>query len=256
MEPSVQFEVDGHVATVTINRPGKLNAIDGEVFADLVRAFQTVEADPDIFVAVLAAAGDKSFSVGADLEEYIPRLTCEGLDVLVDEPSKRFLSEVTKPVIAAVRGFCLAGGTELMLGTDIRIVGSDATFGLPEVRWGLVPASGAHVRLLRQIPWAIGMQLLLTGKPVDAARAYEIGLVNEVVAPDGVLGRAQELATQIAENGPIAIRTAKATAVRTFDLERKFEIEYDGSRPIYETSDSREGPRAFVERRKPEFQGR
>lgn len=246
------FEKRGNIALVTFNRPETYNAQTGRMHELFHEAFVEVQEDDEIRCAILTGAG-KAFSAGGDLDDFIPRLTTKGVEALVTDPAKRFLSDCFKPIIAAVRGPCIAGGLEILQGTDIRIAGHDATFGLGEVRWGFVPAGGSHVRLPRQIPWAVAMQILLTGRPIDAQRAYEIGLVNELVEPDKVLDRAFEFAEQICKNAPLSVPLAKEIAVRGMQLEPAFNLEMALASPIFHTEDAKEGPLSFVEKRKPEF---
>src|SRR3972149_5693953 len=175
-------------------------------------------------VAVVTAAGDKSFSSGMDLKEAIPLLQ-SGDELGYEDHTKRPFSDVFKPIIAAVNGFCIAGGMEFLQGTDLRIAAEHATFGLGEVRWGIIPTGGSHVRLPRQIPWAVAMELLLTGRSLDARRAPDLGLVNKVVPLDQLMPTALKWAETICKNGPLAVRTAKEIAVRAFGLEAGFVLE-------------------------------
>jgi enoyl-CoA hydratase len=248
--------VDGAVALVTLDRPEAHNALTVHMVRRFAEVSAAVQADEDVRAVVITGAGEKAFCSGGDLGEFIPRLTAGELEILTADPTKRFLSDVDKPVIAAVNGLCLAGGLELMLGTDLRISSDRAIFGLPEVRWGLVPGGGSHVRLPQQVPWAFAMQLLLTGDHVDAARAREVGLVNEVLPPEQVLDRAMELARGIARNAPLAVRAAKEIAVRALGNESRFALEYALNARVVATEDAREGPRAFVEKRAPKYLGR
>lgn len=250
------LDVTGHVATVTLNRPQVLNALTVDMLADLDRAMARIREDDDIWVVILTGAGDRAFSAGADLDQYIPMIARDGLEVLITDPTKRFFSDIYKPIIGAVRGACMAGGLEILLGTDIRIAGSDAKFSLGEVRWGLIPAAGSHIRLPRQIPWAVAMEMLLGGHPIDAARAREVGLVNEVTEPGKVLERANEWAARICRNGPLAVRTAKEIAVRGQSLEAPFTLEAAIARPLFRSEDATEGPRSFIEKRPANFKGR
>ena len=166
------------------------------------------------------------------------------------------MSDVYKPIIGAVNGACIAGGLELLQGTDLRIAAEHAVFGLGEVRWGLVPAGGSHVRLPRQIPWAVAMDLLLTGRSITAARACEIGLINAVFPADRLMEEAHGLAEVICRNGPLAVRTAKEIAVRSMSLETPFLLESALCARVFSSEDAREGPRAFLEKRQPQFHGR
>jgi len=241
---------------LTIDRPHKLNAFTLDMVRELETLSRQADHDPDIRCLVVTGSGDRAFSAGGDLASLLPATLEAGVDVVSPDPARRFFSDVFTPVIAAVRGVCIGGGLELMLGSDLRIVGSDARFGLGEVRWGLIPGAGTHARLPRQIPWAIAMQLLLTGDPIDAVRAYEVGLVNEVVAPESVLDRALEVAHGICANAPIAVRTAKEAAVRGLSLTDGFVIEHALNTRVLRTADAVEGTRAFQDKRQPRFTGR
>lgn len=252
----VERERRGRIEVVVLNDPERMNALSLDLLQQLDAAMVDITGDEEILAVVVTGAGDKAFSAGADLASLIPLVTERGLGALFPDPGERFFSRVDKPVVAAVEGFCLAGGFEVMLGTDLRVAGESASFGLPEVRWGLVPVGGSHVRVPRQVPWAVAMQLLLTGRPIAARRAYEVGLVNEVV-PDGTaLDRAIEVAEQIAANGPLAVRMAKRIAVETLEMEAAFRTEAAMGEPVFKSADAQEGPRAFVERRRPRFTGR
>jgi len=252
---TVQYETRDHVATITINRPEAMNSLTLDMLMGIEEAFAAFNADPDGWVAILTAAGDKAFSSGLDLKEAAPMLT--GGDTLgFDDTTKRQFSDVFKPIICAVNGFCIAGGMEMLLGTDIRIAAEHATFGLGEVKVGLVPLGGTHIRLPRQIPWSIAMQLLLTGKNIDARRAYEVGLINEVVPAAELMPTAQKLATRMCQNGPLAMRTAKEIAVRSLELESGFVLEKALGLRVLASDDAKEGPKAFSEKRKPKFTGR
>jgi enoyl-CoA hydratase len=252
----VDVRHDGAVIVVTIDNAEKRNALTASIMRELDGAMAAFEADASAHVAVVTGAGTDAFSAGADLASLLPELHAQGLSAVVPDAEARFFSRVTKPIVAAVEGFCLAGGLEVFLGTDLRIAAESASFGLAEVRWGLVPAGGGVVRLSRQIPWAIAMQLLLTGDVIPATRAYEVGLVNEVV-PDGTaLTRALELAHRISRNGPFALMTAKRIAQDVQQLETAFRHEFQLAAPVFQSDDAREGPLAFVERRAPQFTGR
>jgi enoyl-CoA hydratase len=218
-------------------------------------AFEEFNADPDLWVAILTGAGDRAFCAGMDLKEAIPALT-EGDQMGYEDWTKRPFSDVFKPIIGAVNGLCIAGGLEFLQGTDLRIAAEHATFGLAEVRWGQIAAGGSHIRLPRQIPWAVAMQILLTGEPIDAKRAYDIGLINQVVPGDQLMSAALELAEKISKNGPLAVRTAKEIAVRGMTMESGFVLEKSLGQRILASEDAREGPRAFAEKRPPRFTGK
>ncbi|NMN95901.1 enoyl-CoA hydratase/isomerase family protein [Nocardiaceae bacterium YC2-7] len=250
----VLYETRGRVAIITLNRPAKHNSLTPEVLELLARHAEAAQHDHHVRAIVVTGTGDRAFCAGGDLAELIPQVA-SGAVAVVPDPAKRFFSDIFKPVIAAVNGLCIAGGLEIMLGTDLRIAASHATFGLGEVRWGVIPAAGSHVRLPRQIPWAIAMQMLLTATPINAARAYEVGLVNEIVEGPAVLERAIQLANEIADNAPLAVETAKEIAVRALALEPAFALEHALAERVLRSDDAREGPRAFTERRQPNWSG-
>ncbi|MGH7823221.1 MAG: enoyl-CoA hydratase-related protein, partial [Candidatus Binatia bacterium] len=181
---------------------------------------------------------------------------------LFDEPSQMQVAllrdfELYKPVVAAINGFCIAGGMELIQATDVRIASSSATFGLQEAKWGLFPASGSTVRLAREIPYSLAMELLLTGERIDAQEAWRIGLVNRVVAPESVLPEAERVASILAENGPLAVRKIKESVLKTWGrpLSEALLLEQSLAAEVFLSRDAREGPRAFREKRKPRFRG-
>jgi enoyl-CoA hydratase len=252
----VTYAVDDGVAVVTLDRPEAHNALTVHMVRRFAEASALAQADESVRAVVVTGAGSRAFCAGGDLGELIPRLTAGELEILTPDPTKRFLSDVDKPVVAAVNGICLAGGLELLLGTDIRIASDRAVFGLPEVRWGLVPGGGSHVRLPQQVPWAFAMQLLLTGDHVPAQRAYDVGLVNEVLPGEEVLDRALAIARAITRNGPLAVRAAKNIAVRALANEPRFALEYALNARVVASDDATEGPRAFIEKRVPNYRGR
>ena len=249
------YEKRGKIAIMTINRPEAMNAFTAEMLRGMDAAFGDFQNDDQLWVAILTAAGEKAFSSGMDLKEAIPMLQ-SGDEMGYEDHTKRPFSDVFKPIIGAVNGFCIAGGMEFLQGTDIRIAAETATFGLGEVRWGIIPTGGSHVRLPRQIPWAIAMEMLLSGKNLSAQRAYDIGLINEVVPADRLMESALEWAETICKNGPLAVRTAKEIAVRALSLESGFVLEKALGAKVMQSEDAKEGPRAFAEKRKPDYRGR
>jgi enoyl-CoA hydratase len=251
----IKFEKKDHVAIITIDRPQAMNSLTADMLLGIEDAFKEFDDDPELWVAIFTASGDKAFSSGLDLKEAAPMLT--GGDQLgFADWTKRQFSDVFKPIICAVNGFCIAGGMEMLLGTDLRIAAEHATFGLGEVKWGLIPLGGTHIRLPRQVPWAIAMQLLLTGKNIDAKRAYEVGLINEVVPADQLMTTAMDWAQRLCRNGPLAMATAKEISVRALELESGFVLEKALGQRVLASEDAKEGPRAFAEKRPPEFKGR
>ena len=246
------YEKSGAIAVMTWNRPEKRNCFTPEMIDAYYAALDDFSADPSLLVAIVAGTGEKAWCAGGDLETMIPAVT-SGRYKINEDPNKRIYSDIWKPIICAVNGFATL---ELVLGTDLCVAAENATFALGEVRWGMIAAGGSHVRLPRSVPWAVAMELLLTGRPIDAKRAYDVGLVNRVVPLDRLMPTAMELAEQICENGPLAVRTAKEIAVRAWNHEPAFVLENALFQRVQKSEDAQEGPRSYQERRKPRFQGR
>jgi len=267
---AIIVEKDGYLATITINRPQVHNAFSPESLVRLADAWQSLAADPDVRVIIITGAGGKSFSVGADLGRLTPLMS--GARPPEDEWDRRLLADpkigdrsalrfpqpYPKPIIAAIEGFCYAGGLETMTGTDMRVASETATFALQEVKWSLIPAKGSIARLPRQIPYCKAMELMLTADRIDANEALRIGLVNYVVPAGGALAKARELALKVADNGPLAISAAKVAAQEALGrpLAEAYEIEDRAWAKVLASEDAREGPRAFMEKRKPVYRGK
>jgi E-phenylitaconyl-CoA hydratase len=255
----VDFDLCDHVATITINRPERLNAMDAATYEGLSEAWQRVRDDKQIRAAVVTGAGDRAFSAGADLKEVIPAFQDVSEFWLTQKGQllNRGL-EVWKPVVAAVNGYCLGGGMTLLLATDIRVAAESATFGLTEVKRGLLPANGGTQRVLEQLPHPIGMEMLLLGESMDAHTALRWGLVNRVVPQADVLPVALDYARRLAELPPLAVQACKELAVRARDVDRASgqRLEITMLRMLQLTEDAREGKQAFAERRPPVFRGR
>ncbi len=251
------YEKSGPIATLTLNRPEVHNAISMDMGRGLNDALEDFEADPELRVAILTGAGERAFCAGADLKTAIPQTTASSGENRGD-PTKRPLSGITKPIIGAVNGLALAGGTEILLGTDIRIAAEHATFGLPEPKLGLVPFAGSHVRLPQQVPWAVAMEILLIGDPISAERALQIGLVNKVVPAGELMAEARRLAERLCENGPFAVRKIKETVLAAYNLswDEAFTVESKISAEVLASDDAKEGPIAFAQKRRPVFKGR
>jgi len=251
-------EQRGAVLIVTMNRPEKRNALSGPMLAGMREAWDTVDSDPGIRACVLTGAGG-AFCAGADLKAMTsdhPGAKMDDLDLSVIEPLLKG-RRLTKPLIAAVEGPAVAGGTEILQATDIRVAGESARFGVSEARWGLFPLGGSAVRLPRQIPYTIAADLLLTGRHITAAEALQIGLIGHVV-PDGqALGRALEIAEQIAANGPVAVRAILRAMRETEGMPENdaFAAEARIGMAVFGSEDAKEGPRAFAEKRPPRFRG-
>ncbi len=268
MSAPILFEPQGAIATITINAPHTRNALTPEMLCRLCDAVKSFASDPQLRVAVITGAGDRAFCAGGDLARTIPLMS--GARAPADDWDRRLLADpevmaasglrefpLHKPVIAAINGACVAAGFELMLGTDLRVAADHASFGLPEVRRAVIPFAGALVRLARQVPQALAMELLLTGETIDARHALRIGLVNRVVSAEMVMPTALALARTIAANGPLAVQAVKRTVIETsgLALEAGYKIEDDAKRAVMNTEDAREGPRAFIEKREPRYRG-
>jgi enoyl-CoA hydratase len=261
--PHALVEREGHVLIVTMNRPEARNALSGEMLARMGDAWKLLDQDPELRVGVLTGAGG-SFCAGADLKAMSGGYA-------EDEWTARFQQDADlqwkallrhgrprKPLIAAVEGFAIAGGTEILQGTDIRVAGAGATFGVAEVRRGLFPLGGSTVRLRRQISYTLAAEILLTGRNVSAQEAKEIGLIGRVV-PDGeALAEAKKIAAQVAANGPLAVQAVLRSLRETEGMPEveALALELRIGLPVFATEDAREGPRAFKEKRPAVFQGR
>ncbi|WP_334142578.1 crotonase/enoyl-CoA hydratase family protein [Rhabdothermincola sp.] len=262
-EPHLLFERDGHVAIVTLNRPEKKNALSSEMLVRMYDAWVEIDRDPGIRAAIVTGAGG-NFCSGADLkamaaghpeDEYTKRFAQDG-DLHWKALLRHFVPG--KPMIAAVEGYAVAGGTEILQAFDIRVAGESAQFGVAEVRRGLFPLGGSTVRLSRQIPYTVAAELLLTGRFMSAEEALRVGLIGHVVPDGNALDKAREIAAQIAENGPLAVQAVLKSMRATREMPEKVGLAYEleiGS-PIFQTEDAIEGPTAFAEKRKPQFKGR
>jgi enoyl-CoA hydratase len=255
-KPHALIERRGHVLIVTMNRPGVRNTLSAPMMALMRQAWDMVDGDPGIRVCVLTGAGG-AFCAGADLKAMTsdhPGARMGELDLSVIEPLLKG-RRLTKPLIAAVEGPAIAGGTEILQACDIRVAGQSARFGISEARWGLFPLGGSAVRLPRQIPYTVAADLLLTGRHITAAEALSIGLIGHVV-PDGqALDRALEIAEAIAANGPVAVRAILRVIREAEGLPENeaFALEARVGRAVFASEDAQEGPRAFAEKRRPEF---
>jgi len=252
---AIKCEAQEHVRIVTFDSPEKRNALNPADLSQLSKLEHEFAADPDVWVLILTGAGEKSFCAGADLAEGVGGVLSG--EITVEPLPRRWFSEFYKPIIAAVNGFATGGGMELVLLTDIRIAAENASFGLPEVRWGLVPQFGACCNLPHQIPYCRAMELLLLGDRISAQEALQYGLINRVVAQSDLMPTAMRIAERLCQNGPVALRLAKEVALKSRGVPREMgylmEMEIGGK--AFATEDAKEGPLAFFEKRKPKFRG-
>ncbi|MCK4176897.1 crotonase/enoyl-CoA hydratase family protein [Aciditerrimonas ferrireducens] len=253
----VERERRGHVEILTINRPEARNAINAAVTTAMADALDELEADQDCWVVVLTGAGDKAFSAGMDLKAFAAG---EGAGIMGNRGGFAGITQrdFPKPIIAAVNGSCLAGGCEIMLACDLVVAAEHAVFGIPEVKRGLIAAGGGLIRLPKRLPLAVALELALTGEPIDAGRALQLGLVNRVVPLDRLLSEALVLAEQIAANAPLAVRWSKKVMKEAMDLPEAeaWKRNQEATAVVFTSADAMEGPRAFAEKRPPVWQGR
>lgn len=262
--PRVRYDKKDHVAYVTMDRPGVLNAMDLRMHEELAAVWDDIEADDDVRVTVLTGAGDRSFSVGQDLLERAK------LNRLGSPPStfgsrgqpgwprltERF--SFSKPVIARVNGYALGGGFELALACDVIVASSQAVFALPEAQLGLVPGAGGAFRLARQLPLKVAMGYLLTGRRISADLALHLGLVNEVAPPEHLDQCVSEWTDDLIRSAPLAVQAIKEAVMRSLDmsLEEAFRVKFPREQQRMYSHDAIEGVNAFAEKRKPNWRGR
>lgn len=256
---SIDFELADGIAVITINRPERRNALDAEHYDGLSKAWIRVRDDSDVRVAVITGAGDKAFCAGADIKSWVGR-EVELAELWLTQKGQLLNRglEVWKPIIAAVNGVCIGGGVTLLLATDIRISVEGATFGLAEVKRGIIAANGGTQRIMQQLPYCIAMEMLLTGDPIDARTAERWGMINKVVPQGELLAAAMAYARKISANAPLAIQAAKELALRSgdMDLSTGLRMEQLVNRILQQSEDTREAKAAFSEKRTPTFKGR
>ena len=262
--PSIMYEKSDRIAYITLNRPEAMNALGPGHNDEIIQVWTDFRDDPDVWVAILTGAGDKAFCAGADLKTYTPLLSeRDPYDVRQDANRIGFGGitrglEIWKPIIAAVNGYTLAGGLELALACDIRVASENAQFGCSEVRRGFHHCDGGTVRLPLIVGLGNALKMQLTGEPIDAQEALRIGLVSEVVALKDLMRTAEQYATMILRNGPLGVRSAKESMMRSLGraLEDALRFENIFFSTLTRTEDFKEGPRAFAEKREPVWKGR
>lgn len=255
---TLTYDTDGHLCTITLDRPKALNAFNQEMLAEFSEACARFRDDPTLRVAIITGAGDRAFSAGADLKELIPALTDDPAKGGYQLPPTIMRGQIVyKPFIAAVNGLCLGGGMECALACDLRIASRTATFGQPEVGLGVIPGWGGTQRLPRLLSGAWAAEILLTGRPIDADTALRLGLVNAVVEPEQLLSTARDYAERICRNAPLAVQATKEATLRGLQvpLDEGLRLEALLFDRLAYTNDSREGVQAFTQRRPPQFTG-
>lgn len=257
----VHYDLDGHIATITLDRPDALNAINREMNEQLAATWRRFRDDDEAWVGILTGTGDRAFCAGADLIDLIPEAGEQARAGTLTEfnfggNTRGF--QTWKPCIAAINGFALAGGLEIALACDLRIAVPRARFGLPEVRWAIIPGGGGTQRLPRLIPAAKAMELILTGKQIPADEALQIGLINQIVEPEQLMPAARQLAEALLENGPLALRAAKQAVLEGLDgtLDDGLALELQLFGKMLLTEDAVEGPKAFAEKRPPAYKAK
>jgi enoyl-CoA hydratase len=267
----IHYEPRGdHTLLITIDRPEARNALDLYHFRDLARAWHDFRDDDDLWIAIVTGVPG-AFMAGADLKTYIPQITelskkigsgevteIDGCKLTDGTDAVLRNLKLYKPIIAAVDGPCVAGGMEMLGGVDIRIATPNARFGVMEPKRGLFAGGGTTVRLPQQIPFPAAMEFLLTAEAFPAARALELGLLNEIVEVDQLMDRAFDWASRILANGPLAVRATKESVLRGMAVTMKeaYKIEQELSQMVFSTEDAKEGPKAFAEKRAPRWQNK
>lgn len=255
---TILLETDGPVAVLTLNRPDKLNALNATVRREVKEAVDALAHDDDVKVVILTGAGEKAFIAGADVEEFAGRSPAEQRELYKHRRVYEAVADFPKPILAAIHGYCLGGGSELALACDLRIADRTARFGQAEIRIGLVPGAGGTQRLARLVGPGQALRMALTGDMIDAEEAHRIGLVEFLVAEGRHLEKAREVAERMARWSPVSLRLIKTSVRQAMEtpLSAGLELEKELFLAAFASEDGREGVRAFVEKRDPEFKGR
>jgi enoyl-CoA hydratase len=252
-EEAVLTEADGGVLLITLNRPDARNAVNAALAAGVAAAIERLDAEDDLQVAILTGAG-KGFSAGMDLKAFVagesPHVEGRGFAGIAERPPR-------KPIIAAIEGFAVAGGLEIALACDLLVAARGAKLGIPEAKRSLVAAAGALLRLPRRMPYHLAMEMALTGEPILAERAYEVGLVNRLAEPGEAVAAARELAAAVAANGPLALDASKRILVEApgWAEDELWQRQGEIAGPVFTSEDAREGATAFAEKRPPVWKG-
>ncbi len=255
---TIKVEKIGPVAKLTINRPDKLNALNGTVHKEGVAALEELKSDDSVRVLVITGAGQKSFIAGADITEFEGKTPVTQRKTFFEKTLFNTIDSFPKPVIAMVNGFCLGGGNELALACDLRTASDNARFSQPEINLGIMPGGGGTQRLTRLIGEGRSMEMMLTGDMIDAETAHKFGLVNHVYSAEDLEPETMKLAQKIAEKAPIALQMCKEAVkfASRSNLDEGLRREVDLFAICFSTEDKKEGVSAFLEKRKPEFKGR
>ncbi|MBN1382813.1 MAG: enoyl-CoA hydratase/isomerase family protein [Deltaproteobacteria bacterium] len=254
---AVEYVKEGRIAYMTINRPEAMNSLSAEVSEGLREAYVDFRDNNDLWVAIITGAGDRAFSAGADIKGFRPA-TGDASEAARLIPQTVRPDTIWKPFIAAIHGYCLGGGCELAMTCDIRIAAENAQFGQPEVNIGFMPGGGGTIRMPRFIPRAVAAEILLTGNRIDAAEAYRVGLVSQVVPRDKLMDTAKEIADTIISRGPLGVRATKEAMIRGYSmpLEEGLALEKELVLKVRATEDFMEGARAFAQKRPPEYKAK
>lgn len=265
----IQFKKKNHIAYVIIDRPEAHNAIDPETAVSLAKAWREYKEDKDLRCAIITGQGQKSFCAGLDLQKMTTLETgarppeAPEEHEIVNNPKTLQVAvlrdfDLYKPVIAAINGYAIAGGMEIVQACDIRISSENAKFGLTEAKWALFPRGASTVRLPRQIPFCKAMEIMLTGELMDAQEALRVGFINYIVSQKKVLEKATEIAEKIVKNGPLSTHAIKKTVLMNIgtSIENGLIKEWEMAQPIFDSLDAKEGPKAFKEKRQPKYIGK
>lgn len=256
---NLECKTENNIATVTINRPKSLNALNRETLEEIISCFAELEDDPEIAAVIITGAGEKAFIAGADISYMHEFDALEGREFgMLGHRAMDAIEGFSRPVIAAVNGFALGGGCELALSCDIRIASENAKFGQPEVSLGVTPGFGGSQRLPRLVGKGHACELLFTGKIIDAGEAGRIGLVNRVVPLENLLKECEDIAVQISQKGPVAVKLCKELVNdgMELDLARACRLEADLFGLCFANEDQKEGMNAFLQKRAPDFKGK